>query len=399
MKIADSTMEYGIYLFVFATFLSISLWQLALTVILLAWVAKHVATRGRHLDYLRHPLAVIGLVFGALVLISTFYAHDTLEGLRVYKNTIGAAMILLVAIPDSFRDERRLTRLLGVLAGTALAVVLVQVGRYAADYLEDGTFREYAHYRTLSEALVFYLPFALAIAVLSKKQWAIIFWIVVMALQIGLLLATGARGAWIAVMAALLIWMVLSPGKKSVMVAVALAVVALALVTLVPAAETFFSRRMAGGLIDTSAMERISRLWTQAYEMIAARPLLGYGYGDYFGELNRQSAQHPEWVVYRPGPYGPHNNFLDIWFSAGIVALACLIYLYARFFGQLVATIRSSVSPLSMYFALATLCAFTTHFLVRSFVDDMNWRPLGVLMGIAVALSAVRRTADPANSI
>ena len=394
----DRVIEYGVYLYIPAMFISISLWQLALTAILLAWLVKHVVTHGRHLGYLRHPLVWIGMVFGALVLLSTSYAPDTLNVLGAYKNTIGAAMILLLAVPDVFKDERRQQRLLRLMAYSALGIVLVQFGRYVADGLTYETIQNYSHYRNMAEPLALYLPFALAAAFLSGKSSRAFLWITVVVLQLGLLLATGARGAWAGIAVALFLWLLLKPERKFVIFVTALALMALALYIWLPPGN-ILSKRIAEELMGGSAIERLDRLWLQTYEMIAARPLLGYGYGDYFGELNRQSAQHPEWVVYRPGPYGPHNNFLDIWFSAGIIALACLIYLYARFFGQLVATIRSSVSPLSMYFALATLCAFTTHFLVRSFVDDMNWRPLGVLMGIAVALSAVRRTADPANSI
>ncbi|TAM45926.1 MAG: hypothetical protein EPN55_06845 [Gammaproteobacteria bacterium] len=392
IKLADVVIEYAVYVFVLAMLVSTSLWQLALAAILLFWTARHVAGRGTGLGYLREPLVLAGLAFCTLVLISTFYASDTLEGLRVYKNTIGASMILLLAIPDIFRDERRQRRLFATLAYAAAVVVLVQVGRYVVDFLQDGSIRNYSHYRKMAEPFLFYLPFALAFAFLSAGIKASIFWIIVMISQVVLLLLTGARSAWIGVAAALLVWLILKPNRTLFMASAAATAIA-ALVML--AYDSPLSMRISEGVLSASTMERVGRLWPQTYSMIATSPFLGHGYGDYYGELLRQSAQHPEWVVLRPGPYGPHNNYLEIWFSAGIATLAVLIYLCARLVGQMVEVVRSSAQAPTAYFALATLCAFTAHFLVRGFVEDVNWRPLGVLAGIAAALTLRQRVTVP----
>lgn len=391
IKYANTVIEYAVYAFVLAMLVSTSLWQLAMAALFFAWFAKHVVSRGRELDYLRQPLMAAGLIFCATVLVSTFYAFDIREGLRVYKNTIGAAVILLLAIPDVFRDEERQRRLLYVLACSAVGVTLLQLGRYGVDYLRDGSIRNYSHYRKMAEPLVIYLPFALALVFLHEKMRTRAFWASVVILQAGLLLATGARGAWAGVMVMLFVWLILKPEKKFILIFTCMtAMVSLALLVL----DTPLVHRIGEGIMSATTLERLERLWPQAYEMIVARPIAGYGYGDYYGELLRQSAQHPEWVVLRPGPYGPHNNYLETWFSAGIVALVSLIYLCAKLFSQLVTVVRLSVHAPTAYFALATLCAFTAHFLVRGFVEDMNWRPLGVLAGIAVVLSLNRRAAS-----
>ena len=395
IKYTEAIIEYGVYVYILAMFHSTSLRTLTLTAILLTWIVRHVVTKGNHLGYLRHPLAGIALVFGALVLLSTLYAPDTLKVLRVYKNTIGAAMVLLLTIPDVFRNEQRQSRLLWLLAYTALGIVLVQLGHYVTDCLKYGTIREYFHYRSMSEPLALYLPFVLAVAFLSKSKTAF-FWITVVVFQLGLLQATGARGAWVGIAVALFLWLLLKPERKFVFFVVALTLIVFAIYMKLPG-DSVLPKRIAEGLMGPPTVERLERLWPQAYEMIAAKPLLGYGYGDYYGELDRQSMRHPEWIVARPGPYGPHNNFLEIWFSAGIATLASLIYLCARLFGQLATTVRSAAQPLTFYFALATLCAFTAHFLVRGFVEDMNWRPLGLLVGIAVMLSTRQKIARPAT--
>lgn len=393
IRFAGVVIEYAVYVFVLAMLVSTSLWQLALTAILLFWTAKHVAGRGAGLGYLRDPLMLTGFAFFLLVLVSAFYAPNALEGLRVYKNTIGAALILLLAIPDVFRDERRLQRLFVILAWAAAAVVVLQAGRYVVDYLQDGSFHGYSRYRKMAEPLALYLPFALALAVLRAGGCASFFWAVVVASQTVLLLLTGARSVWAGLIVATVVWMLLKPRKKFI-VGLAAAVTLMVLAML--AYDSPFSMRMSEGIMGASTMERLGRLWPQAYEMIAAKPFVGYGYGDYYGELVRQSTKHPEWVVIRPGPYGPHNNYLEIWVSAGIAALAALIFFCAKLFDRLVSVARGSASESISYFALATLCSFTVHFLVRGFVEDMNWRPLGVLAGIAVTLSLRQRAAGSA---
>jgi O-antigen ligase len=386
MSRTNSIIEYAVYLCIPALFLSISLREVALTVIFLAWFVKHSVTKGSQLGYLRHPLIWVGLMFGGLLLVSTFYASNTLKGLQEYKDTIGGAMILLLAIPDVFRSERQQSRLLRLLAYTALGLAVFQLGRYITDYVKYGSLLSYAHYRDMSEPLVLFMPFALVAALLANNRWPLFLWSVVVLLLLGLVLATGARGAWVAAIVALFLWPVLKLEKK-----IMFFIAVLSLITMASffwfSSGTILEKKAEEGLGGASTMVRIDQIWPQTYEMIAARPWLGYGYGDYYGELVRQSANHPWWVVERAGPYGPHNIFLEIWFSAGIVPLICLIYLSARLFKQLVVIVRSAADPQAVYFALATLSAFTANYLVRGFVETMNWAALGLLLGIVVMLS------------
>lgn len=382
-KSADFVVEYGIYLFVFTTFLSTSLWQLALTAVLLAWMVKHGVTKGRHLDYVRHSLVAYGLVFGLLLLLSILYAVDTVHGLKIYKNTIGAAMILLLIIPDVFQDEKKRTRLLWVLASAGLCIVLVQIGRYVFDFLADGELKNYPFYRKMSEPLLFFAPFALAMYCLGKGK-ASVFWGGVFVVQLALLLATGARAAWVGVAIGLLLWLALKAERKLVGLVAVLAL-ALGALLIFSQGNLVMKRINEGGL---TINDRIERVWKPAYEMIAERPWIGYGFGDFYGELVRHSERHPWWPVGRPGPYGPHNNYLEIWFSAGVVALACLILMYAHLFRRLVEYVRQRHAPSDIYLGLAVLASFVGLYLVRAVFEDIGWRAFGVLLGIGAVLSS-----------
>lgn len=381
-KSADFVVEYGIYLFVFATFLSTSLWQLALTAVFLAWIVKHGVTKGRHLDYAHHSLVAYGLVFGLLLLLSTLYAVDTVHGLKIYKNTIGAAMILLLVIPDIFRDEKKRARLLWALALTGLCVALVQTGRYAFDFLADGELKNYPFYRKMSEPLLFYAPFALAMYCLGKGK-ASVFWGGVFVAQLALLLATGARAVWLGIAIGILLWLVLKAERKLVGLAAVLAL-AFGVLLIFSQGNLVIKRINEGGL---TINDRIERVWKPAYEMIAERPWTGHGFGDFYGELVRHSEQHPWWPVGRPGPYGPHNNYLEIWFSAGIGALVCMILMFAHLFRRLVEYVRQRHARSDVYLGLAVLTSFVASYFVRAVFEDVGWRQFGLLLGIGTVLS------------
>ncbi len=65
-----------------------------------------------------------------------------------------------------------------------------------------------------------------------------------------------------------------------------------------------------------------------AWILIQENPIKGYGYGNdvYDGVYNKRVVDYPTWTFKES--IGPHNTILYIWFSAGILGLASLAYLY-----------------------------------------------------------------------
>lgn len=401
-RTTEKIIEYGVYIFIIAPYVSTSVKEVTLVVLLVAWLTRHIATRGALLGYLRHPISVLAVAFCIIVLISTFYSHDVLDNVRVYKNTLGSALLLILTIPDVFVDRKRISRLLNVVALTGLCITLFALSDYIGAYqkLGRGILSNPALFRDSSITLELYLPFTLA-AMLTARSRINLAWSILLIVQSVLIVVTAARGVWVAVAVALSLWAILKFDKKIVLLcAISAGVIAGVLLIAFPTniVTAKFREGFCRENIDYGCEQRIKVAWDPAYEMIAAKPLLGYGYGDYFGVLERNHAEHPHWVVYRPGPYGPHNNYLEIWFSAGILALVLMIFLYASLVDHLYRFVRSSSEPLVAYVGLAALTAFAGHYLIHGFIEDIRWRPLGILLGIAIVLCARVATAAAKGS-
>ncbi|VDZ75956.1 O-antigen ligase [Salmonella bongori] len=65
-----------------------------------------------------------------------------------------------------------------------------------------------------------------------------------------------------------------------------------------------------------------------AWILIQENPVKGYGYSNdvYDSVYNKRVVDYPTWTFKES--IGPHNTILYIWFSAGILGLASLAYLY-----------------------------------------------------------------------
>lgn len=380
----DAIMEIGTYVYVFALFNqgTTALSSLGLYVPLIAWLVKHGLTKGILLGYLRHPLSISALTFGGLVLVSTTFAPDTPRSLDAYRTTIGTAMFLLVIVGDAFRYQEKQLRLLKVMAFSGLYVNFLQIKDFVWDYRATGSFlSDYTRYRTYSDSLTFFAPFTLAMAGLARTRIAWIWW-GVFALQLLLLFFTGARGAWLGLGISLLIWTFVKFDKKMLGTIATIGIAAAILLTVIMPRNIVMDRIHEG--ISTSG--RTHGTWGPSYEMMLDKPILGYGWGKsvYHNEFNRRAPNEPTWSFKQS--LGPHSNYLEVGFAAGLVGMLSLILLYAKAFARLLELSRRPATYHIGYFALATLGAFIAQYLVRGFVESSRWQPLGLLLGIAVAL-------------
>lgn len=385
IKSLDTIMEFGVYLYIFALFNqgTTALSSLGLYLPLIAWTAKHVLTKGRQLGYLLHPLAVAGILFCVLMFISTLYAPDLIKSLDSYRKSIGTVLFLLFTVGDVFQAEKRQRRFLYVFVLSGIYLNALQVNQHIATYQATGHFMNmsvYGVFRPYSDALAFFLPFTLAVASITKSRLAFLWWAAFI-VQAVLLLVTGVRGAWLGFGLALAVWVALKADKRIIMFAATTAIAVAILAAGLP--NSIVKDRVKEGLSSTG---RLQGTWGPTHEMMLDKPLLGYGYGKsvYHEEFNRRAPSAPSWLFKKS--LGPHSNYLEIGFAAGIIGLLSLVLLYGKFFGQLFNFLRRPTSPFTTYFGLAVLSSFTAQYLVRGFVESSRWQPFGVLLGIAVAL-------------
>lgn len=383
----DRTMEYGVYVYVFALFNhhTTALSRLGLYVPFIVWVVKHIHTKGKGLSYLRHPVAVTALLFAGLVLLSTTHAPDVLASLNEYRLSLGAGLAMFLVIGDVFRSEDRQRRLLYIIVATSIYISLLQVAQYVGSYRATGEFldvQQYPVFRSYSDALSFFLPFTLAVTQYKPRATMVLG--LVFIFQMLLLVMTGARGAWLGVGLAFAVWIILKLDKR-VLIFGAIGLTAVTIVAVVVPNNLIKDRIVDAGI---SSNHRIHGTWEPSIDMIANKPVLGYGYGKqiFHNEFNRRAPNEPTWTLKKS--LGPHSNYLEIGFAAGLVALLSLVLLYAQFIAHITRRVKAAESPFQIYFTLAVLAAFVASPLVRGFVESLRWEPNMVILGIGLAILA-----------
>lgn len=389
IALLDRAMEYGAYIYIFALFNhhTTALSRLGVYIPFLAWLIKHAITRGQHLAYLRNPISIGAFAFFSISLLSIFQAPAPFESLNSFRLNLGTIILLMLPMGDVFRQEDKARRLLWALGFSGIWVNLLQLNEYITLFRQTGkilAWSQYMDFRSYSDPLVFFMPFTLALANLSQKRFSK-FWWVIFFLQAGLLVATGTRGAWMGITVAMIVWLAFKVDRRLLMAGVAALAMMAILAFVVP--TTLIKGKVEQG-VSTSG--RVDGAWKPTVDMIIIHPIVGHGYGEwvYNHEYNLQHPSHPWWPWEHT--LGSHNTYLLVTFASGVIALASMIYLFAKLFGQL-SILAKIEDGLPGYLALATLASFTGTYLVRGFVENKRWYAFGVLLGLAVALLAKKR--------
>jgi O-antigen ligase len=384
----DKTLEYTLYLCVFTIFRWTTLRTVVFSVMLAALLLRLVLSRGDSLRPLRHPLSLIAGAFLVLMAASTFYSGDVARSLSEYVSNFGPVALLAMAMPLVLRDEKTLRRFLYATAIAGLYLNFIQIKGIVIEYRETGLFlHDVELHRPHSFSLIFYLPFVVALASLLRG-WRSAFWWAAVVFQMTLLLAASGRAAWLSAAVGMVIWLAVSRDKRLISVGVLGALLAVSFLAVLPR-ESVVVGSFARGF---EIWDRKEFAWEPATEMIMQRPFTGYGHGSFVyareydeqGMVNHRDTD-PEWV----GQLGPHHHFLDIWFSAGVLALVAFVLLCARYFARVLAFTMVATSPVTKFAALAALSAFTAVVLVHSQFGPLGtngWRAFGVVLGLGIAL-------------
>lgn len=274
-----------------------------------------------------YSVAVLSLILVYSILISP----DMKGSFKEFENTVLEGFLLYtLLIPVLLKDETKET-----VAKIVLFSFLTSLGlRCLAEsilYIEDYNkgimpFISYAH-RHMSDSMVFLFPALLNIWLFRKNAIKLVF-LVLSAIYLFFILGTLSRGAWLAVLIVGVLWAILNRQWKLIGVgAILLAIIGALVITqhnnkpdpehlLYKLQQTDSSYRYTNGTQGT------------AWILIQENPIKGYGYGNdvYDSVYNKRVVDYPTWTFKES--IGPHNTILYIWFSAGILGLASLVYLY-----------------------------------------------------------------------
>ncbi|EBL6323248.1 O-antigen ligase RfaL [Salmonella enterica subsp. enterica serovar Kentucky] len=332
-----------------------------------------------------YSVAVLPLILVYSILISP----DMKESFKEFENTVLEGFLLYtLLIPVLLKDETKET-----VAKILLFSFLTSLGlRCLAEsilYIEDYNkgimpFMSYAH-RHMSDSMVFLFPALLNIWLFRKNALKLVF-LVLSAIYLFFILGTLSRGAWLAVLIVGALWAILNRQWKLIGVgAILLAIIGALVIT--QHNNQSDSEHLLYKLQQTDSSSRYTN-GTQgtAWILIQENPIKGYGYGNdvYDGVYNKRVVDYPTWTFKES--IGPHNTILYIWFSAGILGLASLAYLYGAIIRETASSTfrKAEISPYNAHLLL--FLSFVGFYIVRGNFEQVDIAQIGIITGFLLAL-------------
>lgn len=332
-----------------------------------------------------YSVAVLSLILVYSILISP----DMKESFKEFENTVLEGFLLYtLLIPVLLKDETKET-----VAKIVLFSFLTSLGlRCLAEsilYIEDYNkgimpFMSYAH-RHMSDSMVFLFPALLNIWLFRKNALKLVF-LVLSAIYLFFILGTLSRGAWLAVLIVGALWAILNRQWKLIGVgAILLAIIGTLVIT--QHNNQSDSEHLLYKLQQTDSSSRYTN-GTQgtAWILIQENPIKGYGYGNdvYDGVYNKRVVDYPTWTFKES--IGPHNTILYIWFSAGILGLASLAYLYGAIIRETASSTfrKVEISPYNAHLLL--FLSFVGFYIVRGNFEQVDIAQTGIITGFLLAL-------------
>ncbi|EDM3395459.1 O-antigen ligase RfaL [Salmonella enterica subsp. enterica serovar Newport] len=332
-----------------------------------------------------YSVAVLSLILVYSILISP----DMKESFKEFENTVLEGFLLYtLLIPVLLKDETKET-----VAKVVLFSFLTSLGlRCLAEsilYIEDYNkgimpFMSYAH-RHMSDSMVFLFPALLNIWLFRKNALKLVF-LVLSAIYLFFILGTLSREAWLAVLIVGALWAILNRQWKLIGVgAILLAIIGALVIT--QHNNQSDSEHLLYKLQQTDSSSRYTN-GTQgtAWILIQENPIKGYGYGNdvYDGVYNKRVVDYPTWTFKES--IGPHNTILYIWFSAGILGLASLAYLYGAIIRETASSTfrKVEISPYNAHLLL--FLSFVGFYIVRGNFEQVDIAQTGIITGFLLAL-------------
>lgn len=338
-------------------------------------------------SYLTHPLLLLAGSLVAWFALSSVWSVAPATTLKsttsVFKDFVLILPPLLYLLTDA-----GLRRLFGqALALSGLVIVVLNGVQYVNELLADpALLANIKLHRGWGHPLMFFLPFAL-MQVRASRGRASAAWFALFLVEVLMIIGTGARGAWLALIAALALWSVLDFDRRwLIRIAIGGAVLAVAAYTLLPASVV---RDKATQGMDTSM--RTTGTWGPALQMMGERPVLGFGFGKeiFNREFDRRAVEEQTWTIKKSK--GPHSIYLEAGFSGGYPALAGVVVLFAAALGFGIRGVLRAGTIEDRLSALAATAAFLAFYVTRGAVESVRWGPLIVLLLMIVCHSAGSR--------
>lgn len=327
------------------------------------------------------------LMLSAVLAYSILISPDMTVSWKEFNNTVLKGILLYsLLLPILLKDEKKetITNLIifSFIASLSLRSV-VEIFLYYKNYKQGiMPFTNYDH-RHISDSMVFLFPALLNLSLFKQKTYKIIF-VVSGSIYLFLLLGTLSRGAWLAILVSAILWVLFNRFWKLCLFSV---IIFLAASGAIMSQHGIKNELLITKLQQTDSSYRYTN-GTQgsALKLIMENPIKGYGYGDdiYHHQYNKRVVDYPTWTFKES--IGPHNLALYIWFSAGIFGIAALFYVYGSVINETLGKALSSTEASPYNAHLLLLLSLVGFFLVRGNFEQIDIEPLGIIVGLLLAL-------------
>ncbi len=319
----DAVVEWSLYTLLFAVTFSISIVEIASSVMIAAWIIKSISTRDiASADSIAARVLLVFFLWNILSCVNSSFFMESFRGVFKYAQY---GMVFIVMATGNWK-KTQVKRFVYFSIGAVVLVTSSGLFQYftGEDFIRGRSLIAQDHLRRISSSFVHPNDFGaylmvmasvLISLILSKKNTlkTIALYSVPLGLSIVCLVLTGSRGAWVSFAAAFLVVGMLK-AKRTAAVFAAILVV---LFVVMPhsAKERIYD------LKDTESgttWERL-KIWEGTINMIKEHPVLGFG-------VNTYSRHFPD---HKPEDYPDdryaHNCYLQMGAEIGIIGALLFI--------------------------------------------------------------------------
>lgn len=314
----------------------------------------------KNLKFLYSPLYVPTVVFAITYLIGTVTSLTFVSSAKILMLHL-AFMIFYVVLYNYLKDEKTykvITSLFVVMGGIIALYGLIQnffgimgteswVDENMFQNIKMRVYSTFGNPNVLGEFLVLSIPLALAFTIRSEKTSHRIFYFCILAVMSACMILTWSRGAWLGIMLAIMIFLVLTD-RRWLLCALIIVVVIPFIPVILNSNSAIIGRFTSiGNMADTSTAYRVS-IWRSTIEIIKDHWISGIGPGsDAFSMVYQgYAASGAEFALHS------HNLYLQLITElgiGGIIVFAALIISFLKISAQNIFvnnknTLKSSIS-------------------------------------------------------
>ncbi|RJQ24050.1 MAG: hypothetical protein C4560_00210 [Nitrospiraceae bacterium] len=392
----DRIIEYGIYLYIFLTFLAkgegirnilifgnFALWLFTL---------KH----RKNLYLLKKPVSKWLWIWLGVAPFAVIFSIDPLYSLMDLKRELLKVGLLFPVISTVMADGERLKKALFVCYVTAILIVgagFYSYGTQEMEMLKPDTLLVHIWHNRFARYLCMLLPFSFVLYHTWKGAASRTILTVSLVVFVLALVLSTSRGGLAGFASIMFIWSLYLSRKKGYNLKKIMAY--LIIVPLVIGILAYWSvpdvkTRIDNLTRDLHTFNERTVLWKAAVYAIVNRPVTGWGYGD---DLFHRDEPFKETILKKalPTDKNQHNMFLEILFHQGIIGFIpylLLVLIAIKVFW----TEALRATGLKSYMLIACASIILGNYVVHSMLTSVEMTHLAVVLGLGMAASGTNES-------